>query len=259
MRGGFWRQWGGSILKCLALVFTIPGGIIALAASGEGQWIWPFIIIALYLSSIYLLLRKSQDEKQLRAKLEERNQLLEQTREKLNEVPYSILMELQRVIELNALSQTARSLAAYAEAIERMKMLTQASPKPINLRTFRRQGGSLYAVAKVKLEALNHIRPGDQFLLTKKSESGLETPCATLVVHQPPNLVNEVAFFQIQDFLSDEMGHIENLAQGGNVEGIKGYLIKPAIDLSGFRDVDFQTFPETLALLVKHFIGNQGV
>ena len=60
--------------------------------------------------------------------------------------------------------------------------------------------------------------------------------------------------FHIDDFLSDEMGHIDHLARSGDVQGIKGYAIRLACDLASYGEVDFRQFAVAIARLTDDFV-----
>jgi hypothetical protein len=187
--------------------------------------------------------------------LSERLQAAEQ---KLNEVPSDILIQLQRIIAVYSRDELGRALAARADFIGRMQSFLRASAKPINLRAFTRQGGNLYAVAKAPSAALEHVRPGDPFLLVRKAPTGLETPSARLLVHQPPEPGKDVVMFSIAEFLADEMGHIDSLARTGDVAGLKGYGIKFDCDLAGYGDLNLQSIAGGITRLVRDITGEPG-
>jgi len=269
MPEGFWEGWGHSLFNWKAFVFTIAGTIVALVLVREYWWVSVLIVMAVYLASgryAYAKHRGLQKAEQrhhaeieaVRLEARAASDRVKEVERRLAEVPSDILQELQAVIRAHSHAELARVLLARADFIGRMRGFTSSSAKPINLRTFTRQGDKLYAVAKADSTALSFLRVGDPFLLVRRSADGLETPSARLVVHQAPEAGKEVVMFEIADYLSDEMEHLDSLAHSGDAKGIRGYAILFACDLAAYEGVDFQHFAVAIARLVDELAGNRG-
>lgn len=270
MADGFLEAWGRQLFTWFAFVFTVVGTIVALGLAREYWWISVLVVLAVFAASASFAFWKHRELEQERHRhreevkrfSDEHQQMtrrLQDSERKLNDVPYEILINLQRVIAGHSFAEATRILAEYADLIGRMTRFAAALSRPINLRAFVRQAGDLYAIAKVASQALEHVRVGDPFLLVKRSTGGLETHSARLIVHQAPDLAKEIAMFRIGDYLSDEMGHIDKLAQSSDIEGMKGYTIRVACDLSQYEGVDVQGMAKALSQLVQDVARNRGV
>jgi hypothetical protein len=259
---GFLESWGRSLFNWFGFVFTVLGAIIGLALAREHWWISVLIVIATVAASGSFAYFAHSDretaarrhQKQvsvLHAELGAAAGRLQDAERMLNEVPYELLSNLACMCASYSLSKSARLLVERVDFVARMVSFAQISAKPINLRSFVRQGGGLYVVAKAESKALQQLKRGDPFLLVKKSSEGLATPCARLVVHQPPDQAKGVVMFHICDYLSDEMGHLENLASSGNVEGIKGFGVQMIPDVTSYGNLDLTNLVQVVSRIVR--------
>ncbi len=257
MTEGFGEGLRGHLFHSFSLVFTIGGTIVSLIIVREYWWISLLFVAASYVALGTFAYRRHREldqaqaehrreQDRLRAERQEAVQRAQEAERKLNEVPANILAELQRIIGAHSFKELAGMLVRQADFVERMTSFTRASPKPISLRTFTKQGGGLYALAKVEAEAAAHVRIGDSFLLIRRAANGLETTSARLLVHQLPEPGKDVLMFRIVDYLSDELGHIDRLAQGGDVEGMKGYRVRVACDVARYGRLDMHNLAETI-------------
>ncbi len=186
-----------------------------------------------------------------RTKHDATKQRLQEAERKLNEVPLELLARVQQLVNSASFTEVSRLLAGCAEIITRHKEFIAVESKPLTLRAFARSGDRLFAVAKVSPVAQEHLRVDDPFELVKKTGGGLEVQIARLVVHQPPNLKDEGVFFAILPPMPPELESIAALAAEGDVQGLKGYFIRPAYDASRYAAHDLSSVPAAVVLLIE--------
>jgi hypothetical protein len=256
MREHFWTGWGRHLFSWFAFVFTVGAAIIGLALTTENWWLWASLLIAVaaVASSAFFAYQTHQKAEDLRAEVAREHALRETAERKLNEVPSEMLAVLQRTVAAYAVHELARVLRDRLAYIRRMLDFTEATTKQLSLRKFVRQGGSLYVIAKAEAGAASHVRPADPFVLVRQSPDGLETPCAMLRVHQPPDVEKGVLYFEIVESLSDEIAHVERLAESVDVPKLKGYSVRIACDLEGYEGVDLRNSEAAITRLVQTWL-----
>jgi hypothetical protein len=86
---------------------------------------------------------------------------------------------------------------------------------------------------------------------------GLETPTARLAVHQPPVSGKEVVMFEIVGSFSEEIGHIEQLADSRDVAGLKGYRLAPACAVENYPEVDLGALAAFIDRLLNDLLASE--
>jgi hypothetical protein len=262
--GGLHRSW----LLWSGWLFTVAGTTFGLLVVQAYAWIGALVALAGlcavtgFAYERYTELRKAEgrhaaETGRLERDLQTAREHAEQAERKLNEVPLTILTRLQATIAAYSSDQLGRLLNRHAEFVGRMQRFLRDAPKRLNFRTFTKQTGSLYAVAKGPPEALAHLRVGDPFLLLHVGTDGLETQAARIAVHQPPESGKDIVMFRIVASLSEEIGHIERLAESRDVAGMKGYRLTPACSVEGYPDVDLGALADFVNLLLEDLLENE--
>jgi hypothetical protein len=267
MAEGFLKGLRGRVLFWSAWVFTVGGAAVGLLLAREYWWLLVLALLSVllalgfYAHSLHRRLgeaerRHTAERSRLQGELQETTLRLRDAGRSLNEIPARQLAQLEgtlaEVIAAHAHAELARVVAAHAEFVERMRTFATAQVRPMTPRTFVRRAGRLYAVAKARSEALPFVRPGDLFLLIRDTD-GLQTESARLIVNQEPDRAHETVYFCVETFLSDEMGHLDSLAQSQEVAGLKGYSIRPCCDVDRFREVNLRSVADAIRPLVEDF------
>lgn len=262
MPEGFLENWSRYLFNWFGFTFTVGAAIVGLVLAREHWWISILIVIAVVAASGLFAFRKHSNRQRDAEEFERLKHQLEDQLEsairdrrdaerKLNEIPYELLMQLQQAIASHGHGELGQLLMRHADFVSMMKQFDQTTTRPISLRTFVHRSGQLYAVAKVKAPALDFVRTGDPFVLFKKTAAGLETPSAYLTVNQPPDPNKETIFFRIVEYISDEMEDIERLTQKSDIDGLKGYLIKLAINIADYEEFDAEAFIRIMQRMVE--------
>ena len=270
------------MINGFGLVFTLGGTIVGLWLAKESWWISILIVVALtvafgafaYRLNRNLRQMESRHETELqtirqlskaelegvRSEKDELSRRLREAEQKLNEVPLGIVKHLERAVASHEFGELVKKLTAHADFVSRMRIFVQASTKLLALRTLVTQGGAVFVVAKAAVPVSEMLRPGDPFLLVKRTSGGLETPIAWVVVHQPPTGGKEQSlFFRIENPLTGEVRALENLAEHGDVEKIGGYSLKPACDVEAFAGLEWSRLVDTLTRLADDMARYRGV
>jgi hypothetical protein len=261
-------------------IFTVVGVVVSLIIVKEYWWLSALILGTIFLSLLLYAYRCHTDLEKARGShaeelrgVEERRQAelqplrdelrtaterLRETEGRLSQVGFETVARIEQLLASHSASELSRELTEYARFVGRMCDFKRHSTKPIDLRTIAAQAGGLYVVAKAEGEALCHVAVGDEFRLVKQGQAGVQTPCADLVVHQPPNAAKNVLYFRIKRYLSDEMGHLEQLARSGDVQGIKGYGIELACDVTPYGADDIPNLIRLIQQLVEDIASRRG-
>jgi hypothetical protein len=156
------------------------------------------------------------------------------------------------MIQKHAFDELTEVLAKHAEYVERIAGMTQAHAKPVTLRTFAKRAGGLYVEAKLNSDAMQHLRQDDPFLLDFKDANALVTGSALLQVHQI-DPAKEVVWFRVQNFVGNEMEHIDALAEKQEVSA-KGYTARPICDLTRYADMDLSNLSTAIRTMTNELL-----
>ena len=256
---GFIQGLGSALFNWWGFIFTVGGTILSLWFAREHWWICLLIVGANAIACGSFAYTKQKGEVIAKARHEDALVRLQEAERKLNEVPLELLTRVRQIVASVSLVDVARILSSSAALVTRHRQFVAVEAKPLTLRTFARQGDRLFAVAKAARAALENLRVDDPFLLQKKSSSGVEVVVARLAVHQPPDLVKEVAYFAVLPPIPSELEAIAALAVERNVKGVTDYSVRPAYDITRYRDLDLTPVPEAIDLLIEDAVrGNAG-
>ena len=117
---------------------------------------------------------------------------------RLNAVPIAVIEQLVSLVSGGVSARLVEAIVENVRRVERLRKFLQLESKPLNPRTFTKEAGCLYAVAKVgSAEQAAVLREGDLFALVRRGANGISVDCARLRVHQPP--ANGTVVFEVFD------------------------------------------------------------
>jgi hypothetical protein len=208
---GYLQLLGKQMIVWSGWVFTVGGAIASLWIGNEFRWIGGLFLLTGILAVTghsYAVYREVQTVRGERDRLVEELRVAER---KLNEVPLTMLAELQAFIAAQSLGEMAARLIDHADYVFRMRQFEAGLNRRIELRSFVRQGGLFFAVAKVPPQALALLHREDRFILVRDVD-GLKTDAALLEVNQRPDSNGETLHLRVIRELSEEITHLEALA-----------------------------------------------
>lgn len=252
----FWSGW----------FFTVFGVIVSLYLSKEWAWIAWLILVAALLTlgtySWWVHQRLAEARSRHSSEIEEKNKRhleevarRELVERRLAEVPADAFDRLAGLVSEGAIKELIALMTSQAEMIGRLRLFSESLTRPLGVRKFERVRGELYVIAKAGKgaeAALSHLQAGDPFVLFRQSDSGVEVEVARLSVHQPP--AAEIVFFKVATGMADDIAHLTGLAIDGPVEGLKGYRLELAVEVSKLSAADFTKVAETIPYLAAGLI-----
>jgi hypothetical protein len=239
-------------------VFTVGGAIGSFVLGQAYAWIgWLFVAVGLLALTAHAvaLHRRVRELEATNRKLTE--QAAEADR-RLNAVPIAVVEQLVGVVASGASARLVEILVGRIAQVERIRRFVKLDAKPLNPRTFTKAAGRLYAIAKVATqEQAAVLVVGDEFSLVRKADSGVFFICARLRLNQSSEKGEIV--FEVLDAASGEMTGLSQLADGGDVRGITGYFIQPAIDVTAFPEFSAEAVNAIVRQVIVGFNLNVGV
>jgi len=243
----FWSGW----------FFTVFGVLVGLYLSKEYAWIGILIAVGgllplgTHAGWVHKRLAEAEQEhgrelgdaKQQHREEVRRRELAEQ---RLAEVPAAAIARLATLVSEGAADELLGLLVQQAGLVGRLQKFMATATKPLIVRSFQRLQGELYVMVRGVPEALSHLRPGDAFVLVRRNEAGVEIDAARLAVHQPLLIGADVVVFRVVVAIADDIVHLSGLAGERAIEGIKGYGLNVALDLTGTPSLDFAQVAQAL-------------
>ncbi len=268
MAEGFFSGLHRNGLAWSGWLFTVAGTVFGLWTSQAYAWLGALCAVTGLFTLTALAYQRQRELSELEGRrvaqmgrlerdLQTARDQAERAERKLNELPANTLLRIEEVITANAFPQWVAWLVRHAEYVERMIRFAQASHRPMSLRTFVKQSGGLFAVARAEGAAVALLRDGDPFLLTHESARGLTTDSAQLVVHQRDE-GEGLVWFRIEVFLGEEMPHLDALASTKDVAGLTGYSVRPLCSVERYTNLNLSSAAELIRRLADEIAGAAG-
>lgn len=215
--------------------FTVGGAIGSFVIAEAYAWIgWLFVGVGLLAVTAYAVALHRR-MRELEANNRKLTDQATEAERRLNAVPIAVLEQLVGLVSVSVSTRLVEAIVENVRRVERMRKFLQLDTKPLNPRTFTKEAGRLYTVAKVGSAAqVAVLQEGDLFALVRKGANGISVDCARLRVHQPP--ANGTVVFEVFDPTGGEMTALSQLAETRDVAGITGYFIQPTVDVSKFPE-----------------------
>ena len=253
----FWSSIGQRLLFWSGWFFTVFGAIVGLVIAHEYAWIGAMLAVGLLLPAFAYArwahaqldsLDKAHAVKaaEYQDTLNKEKQLREATERQLNALPAEAMSQLLAIVAEGVRDELLASIRQQAEFVSRLKAHKLALVKPLTIRQFVLLHDVLYVLARGSADALRHLRTDDPFLLLRRNESGVEVVAANLLVHQPVEADGDVVTFRVAAVLTDDVTHLTRLAGASPVEGLKGYIVVPALDTTTIPDLKFDEVAQAI-------------
>ena len=258
----YWAAMGKRLLFWSGWVFTVCGAIVGLYLSKEYTWVGTLVVLTALIAFgthsrwVHHRLKEAEQRYQTelgQARQQHREEVTrrEQAEQRLAEVPADALTRLAALVSEGMIHELVGLLRRQADIVGRLQQYNRELTKPLVVRSFQRLQGELYVVARGPSVAIRHLRPGDPFVLHRKSDTGVQIDAARMVVHQPVQPDGDVVQFRVVGAISDDMTHLAGLAVERLVEGIKGYGVEIALDLTGLPALNFAQVAEAIPHLAS--------
>lgn len=238
-------------------VFTVGGAIGSFVLGQAYAWIgWLFVAVGLLALTAHAvaLHRRVREFEAANRNLTE--QAAEADR-RLNAVPMAVMEQLVGLVSGGVSVRMVEAVVEQIRRIERIRKFVQLEAKPLNPRTFTKEAGRLYAVAKLaSQEQAAVLMEGDLFALVRRGGNGISVDCARLRVHQPPK--DGTVVFEVYDPTGGEMTALSQLAETREVAGITGYFIQPYLDVTKYPEFDADQLAAVIRLVIQELDPNAG-